>query len=241
MKVHGLDKKRMVVFRPGFNSHGKRDVTGAFKPEMERYLDAACTKNSVQVVINNKMSFAQRRKNVLGMLDDLLDKPYFYDGVAFFCHGWKTGIQLGFRNGHVNELADAIHHVTQHSYVDVPLFCCSTGGDVESSLTSPGTGDDSFADLLRDALCREAWFEGYPSNCRVMAHETVAHTSKNPRARFFDGMESPEGGVGGYRPVKLGGRFWATWKRELRDHEGKLRFLMPHMDVAQITAWLEAA
>lgn len=236
-----FEKKRMLIFRAGYNSHGKRDVTGAFAPEAERYINAACCTGTDLMVIDNRLPFAKRRQAVLQWLDRALDAPYFYDGVAFFCHGWKSGIQLGFRNSHVNELAEAVHAVSQHSFVDVPLFCCSTGGDVLTSATSPGTGDDSFADLLRDALCREAWSDDYPSHCRVMAHETVAHTTKNSRVRFFDGMGSPEGGVGGYRPVKLRGRLWSTWKRELRDHDGKLRFLMPHMDVAQITSWLEAA
>lgn len=236
-----VDRKHMVVFRPGHNSHGKRDVTGAFAPEAERYLDEVCTEDSQLVVINNRKPFSHRRKTVLKMLDYLVDEPDYFDGVAFFCHGWKTGLQLGFRNAHTGDLAEAIHQVTQHSYVDVPLFCCSTGGDVLSGATSPGTGDNSFADLLRDKLCREGWLDGYPSHCRVMAHETVAHTTKNPRVRFFDGMGSPDGGVGGYRPIKLRGQYWKAWKRELRDHEGKLRFLMPHMRLPDIVDWLEEA
>lgn len=236
-----MQRRHMIVFRPGHNSHGKRDVTGAFAPEAERYMDAVCTKDSPLVIVDNKKSFVRRQAAVSGILAELSKDEDWFDGVAFFCHGWKTGIQLGFKNKHVFELSDRIHELCQHSFIEVPLFCCSTGGDVKTRRSSPGTGDNSFADLLRDALCERSDAHGYASYCRVMAHETVAHTTKNPRVRFFDGMGSPEGGVGGFRPVKPRGRLWKAWKRELRAKNSELRFRMPHMSVLDIATWLEDA
>lgn len=236
-----MDKRRMLVFRPMHNSHGKRDVTGAFAPEADRYIDTVCTKGSMVVAIDNRKPFWHRRRQVLDVFSEALDAPDFFDGVAFFCHGWKNGIQLGFRSKEVGSLAHQIHDICQHSFLEVPLYCCSTGGDVLTGKTSPGTGDDSFADLLRDDLCRRADADDYISYCRVMAHETVAHTTKNPRVRFFDGMGSPVGGVGGYRPVRPRGALWKVWKQELRRKESDFRFLMPHMDMSEIIDWLETA
>ena len=233
-----MQRKRMLILRAGFNSHGKKDVTWAFKPEAERFLKAVCTKDSRIIAIDNRQGFAKRQVDVLTEMGKADEHERWYDGVAFFCHGWKTGIQLGFKNRDVALLADRIYDLCEHSFPYVPLYCCSTGGDVKTKKSSPGTGDNSFADLLRDALCAriaEADFAPYP---RVFAHETVAHTTKNPRVRVFDGMGSSEGGVGGYRPIKVGGIYWKAWKRELREHEGDFRFRVPFMDVPQIEAEL---
>jgi len=236
-----MQKRRMLIFRPMHNSHGKRDVTGAFAPEADRYADTVCTKGSMVVTINNKKPFWHRRRQVLEVFEEALDNPAFFDGVAFVCHGWKHGIQLGFRSGNVDELAEWIHAVCQHSFLEVPLYCCSTGGDVLTSRTSPGTGDYSFADLLRDDICRWADADDFASYCRIMAHETVAHTTKNPRVRFFDGMGSPAGGVGGYRPARPGAALWSAWKRELRNRDSDFRLWMPHLTMAEIVEWLKAA
>lgn len=236
-----MQPKRILILRAGFNSHGKKDVTWAFKPEAARFLKSVCTADSKIVAIDNRKPFAQRQAEVVKVFRAADQEVTPYDGVAFFCHGWKTGIQLGFKNRDVALLADWVHTLCEHSFPYVPLYCCSTGGDVRSKKlrrTSPGTGDNSFADLLRDALCEEIAADGLAPYPRVFAHETVAHTSKNPRVRVFDGMGSSEGGVGGYRPIKVGGIYWKAWKRELREHEGDFRFRVPFMDVPDIEAEL---
>lgn len=234
-----MNRKRMLVFVPGFNTPGKKDVTGAFEPEARRYMKTVCDLKSSIVTLDNRRPFDKLASGVLDAISMADDGPY--DGVAFFCHGWKSGIQLGFNNRNVEQLARAVYALFQHSFPVIALYCCSTGGDVKSSKTSPGTGDNSFADLLRDALCREISADGDAPFCRVMAHETVAHTTKNPRVRFFDGFGSPDGGMGGYRPVKLNGELWKTWVKELRSDESELRFRMPHMEVSEISEWLKDA
>lgn len=233
-------RKRMLVFRPEHNTHGKKDVTYAFKPEAEKYLAAVCTKDSRIVVIDNHVGFAKRWDAVSKAFAEAAEADSYYRGVAFFCHGWKSGIQLGANNKNVSELADRINRMCRHSFPVVPLYCCSTGGDVKSSGSSPATGDNSFADRLRDALCVSIAADGHAPYPRVFAHETVAHTTKNPRVRMFDGQGSSEGGVGGYRPIKIGGRLWKAWKRELRDSGSDFRFRVPHLDIPEIESWLEA-
>lgn len=230
MTVPTLDPyKKMLVFVPMHNSHGKKDVTHAFLPEARRFIDCVGPAESRLCHIDNRRGMKARREAVLAAIEEADEDREYYDGVAFFCHGWSRGIQLGFMNGQVQELAEAIQSICEHSMTNVPLYCCSTGDDRDkkTSLSSPGTGDNSFADLLRDALCSQG-----ANYCRVVAHTTVAHTTKNPYVLFFDGMGTPDGGVGGYAPVAPKTANWPRWRRALQKTD--LRFRFPFMGVDEI-------
>ena len=48
--------------------------------------------------------------------------------MAFFCHGLKTGIQLGFRLGNVGALAKSIAHLGDPGVI-VALYSCDCGRD----------------------------------------------------------------------------------------------------------------
>lgn len=218
---------RALIFIPEHNSHGKKDVTYAFKPEAEAFRDL-CDHGSEIHTFDNRKGFKKRRDEVLAVMDERAD----FDTVAFFCHGWEKGIQAGFSKNTASRLAKAILDVTNNNeQVIVPLFCCSTGEDPDDDpITAAGTGDDSFADRLRDALCRD----GAP-DCRVMGHTTVAHTTSNPMVLFMDGMGSVHGGAGGYPPVSPKSKLWRPWKKALRDRKNNtLRFRMTHMGVGDI-------
>lgn len=223
-----LSEYRALIFIPEHNAHGKKDVTGAFQPEAERFRDL-CGEGSEIVTFDNNKGFAVRRRQVLAAMSARTD----FDTVAFFCHGWEKGIQAGFSKTTVKTLAKAILDVCgNNEEVIVPLFCCSTGEDPDDDpITAAGTGEDSFADRLRDALCQD----GAP-DCRVMGHTTVAHTTSNPMVLFMDGMGSKVGGVGGYPPVSPASKgLWTAWKRALRDRQNNtLRFRMPFMEVGGI-------
>lgn len=228
-----LGEYRALIFVPEHNSHGKKDVTGAFRPEAEAF-KALCGEGSEIVTFDNNKPFASRRKDVLGAMSLRTD----FDTVAFFCHGWENGIQAGFTKGAAKALAKAILDTCgSNDGVIVPLYCCSTGEDPEDDpITAAGTGEGSFADALRDALC----VEGAP-NCRVVGHTTVAHTTSNPMVLFFDGMGSTVGGVGGYAPASPKSKVWGPWKKSLRDRPNNtLRFRMPFMSVAEIHEELTA-
>jgi hypothetical protein len=230
--THGLGNKKLLVFRPEHNSHGKKDVQYAFKPEAEKFVARVGPRSKI-IVINNRAGMAKRRAQVLDAIKAAETEAGFFDGVAFFCHGWKSGIQLGFGTRQADELADAVQDLCDHSFTNIPLYCCSTGGAKKSKLNSPGTGDGSFADTLRDELCAAG-----AEYARVMGHTTVAHTTKNPFALFFDGMGSPAGGTGGYPPVGRGTKLWSTWRKALRQTD--LRFRFPFMEVSEIHAELLA-
>lgn len=228
-KENPLSEYRALVFVPEHNMHGKKDVTGAFLPEAEAFLEM-CAEGSEIVRFDNSKGFAARRKQVLAALEERKD----FDTVAFFCHGWEKGIQAGFSKATTKALAKAILDTCgDNEEVIVPLYCCSTGEDPDDDdITAAGTGDDSFSDRLRDALCADG-----ATQCRVMGHTTVGHTTSNPMVLFMDGMGSEYGGVGGYPPVSPGARkMWSAWKKALRDRKGgnTLRFRFPFMTVGAI-------
>ncbi len=230
-----LGEQRVLAFVPKYNSEGKKDVTGAFMPEAQKFLKLAGQGGSIYQFDNSK-SLVTRKKEILrqldGYTDDYVRMP---TTVAFFCHGWADGIQAGFNRKTVGELAWAISRATENQSGTVPLYCCSTGDDAQDDpLESAGFGDNSFADTLRDALCAEG--EIY---CRVIAHSKPAHTTMNPKALFFEGMGVSTGGVGGYAPVGPKSPNWKKWQKALKTTD--LRFRFGYMTPAEIHAELEAA
>lgn len=228
-----LEDQVVLAFTPTTNSPGKKDVTGAFLPEARALVRLAHPRSEL-VLIDNSESFQARRRAVTSALD--ARRGSGFSSVAFFCHGYRTGLQLGFRLPHIQALAERIRRLSVEPEMAVALYCCSTGADAEGDpLTAPGTGENSFADRLRDRLCREG-----AVHCRVMAHTTVAHTTMNPMVVFMDGLGLPDGGVGGHAPVAPGSANWPRWRRALREKHSTLRYRMPYMTAASIHTELAA-
>lgn len=236
-----IHDENVLIFVPTHNAEGKKDVTGAFLPEAKAFGELAKRASIVQ--FDNSKGLPMRRAQVLkaikeryaAVLDAKGSSGPSFSSVAFFCHGWMDGIQAGFQRRHAPELAEAIIGLCGTARLTIPLFCCSTGEDPQADpLTAVGTGDDSFADKLRDAMC-----VGGASHCRTVGHTTVAHATKNPMVLFMDGMGSMVGGVGGYPPVSPKSPLWIKWKKALQSTD--LRFRMPYMSVAEIHAELTSA
>jgi len=226
-----LADSKVLAFAPAHNAHGKRDATGAFIPEAKRFVAAA--DEGQLVLFDNRKPFAQRRREVLGEIDTYV-RAGGLDAVAFFCHGSIRSIQAGIGMRSAKALAASLAGVARSDFLVVPLYCCSTGDDPDDDpMSAAGTGEGSFADRLRDDLCRADI-----KYTRVMGHTTVAHTTKNPCVVFFDGMGTPEGVEGGYAPVKPGTKAWGPWRRALRSTD--LRFRFPFMTPGEIHAELSA-
>lgn len=234
--LNPLKQQRVIAFVPKHNSEGKKDVTHAFMPEAEAFIELSAGGRIYQ--FDNSKPMPKRRGEIMNVLERCTDGRSTPDGrpttVAFFCHGWSDGIQAGFTRKTAGLLAWSISRATENTDGAVPLFCCSTGDDPQDVRNeAAGTGDNSFADKLRDYLCEAG--EHY---CRVVAHTTVAHTTKNPMAIFMDGMGTCDGGVGGYMPVSLKSAHWNKWKKALQKTD--LRYRFPYMTVAEIHAELAA-
>ncbi len=215
-----MARKRIIAFHGKYDRPGKKDVTYAFRPECDRFIDTMGGHRNKIFVIDNKKKFADRGRAVIEGCNEASEDPRTFDCVAFFCHGWRNGMEFGFTRRNAKSLAAAIWKATKKTNVVVPLYLCSTG-------SGRNHGAISFADTLRDELCKAG-----AVNCRVMAHSAVKHTTKNPDALFFDGMGSPVGGTGGYPVVAVGSTIRRRWVAALRNTD--LRFRFPFMRLGAI-------
>lgn len=220
-----------LAIAPLYNSPGKRDATGAFQPEANAWIAANHDRGYTdwaRILIDNDTPAISRRDAVLDAI-----REHQPDHVAFFCHGWKTGIQFGFGVQHTLLLAETLAagfgpldfegETVQVIGPFVTLYACSTADGKD-----PGTGGDGgFADEFRDALCRAGatW-------CRVDAHTTAGHTTRNPYVRRFEGQGSAVGGTGGQWIVAPKSPLWSRWRKALAETD--LRYRFPSMSVAEI-------
>lgn len=206
-----------AIFAPMYNSDGKRDATGAFQPEARAFARLVCGAGrgeATVTLVDNRRPKPATRRAVLDAVGAV--RP---DRLVFFCHGWKAGIQFGIGLEHLEELAAACSQPPI-----VTLYACSTAAGATG-------GDGGFADALRDALC----LSGAPW-CRVDAHTTAGHTTRNPYVRRFDGLGSPVGGQGGQwivAPPAAGGNavLWKRWVAALRTD---FRFQFPELEISEI-------
>ncbi|QQS36579.1 MAG: hypothetical protein IPM56_01095 [Ignavibacteriales bacterium] len=181
--------------------------------------------------ITNPVSYDQRKRKVLDALDSLpASQPMRV--VAFFCHGWQTGFQFGFKTntsveyqsstyGDCAALAEAIARIATPD-VKVVLYACSTGAT-----------DDGFAATLRDELATRR------PNCRVDAHKTLGHSTKNP---FVNRFEAPAG-TPGQMIVPTDHRLWGKWRRVLNnpfDEGSTLLWKFSQMSTTEIHEHLDS-
>jgi hypothetical protein len=182
------DNMKALLFTPDRN-HKNHDFTGAFLPEAYAFAKAHLVDHPV-IKVNIAKPREQQRDQTIAALAARKD----LEAVAFFCHGQRGKIQLGFDLATAYQLSDAISKAGSKT-CKVILYCCSTG-----SSTAPG-GEGGFADKLADHL------SGIP----VYAHTTAGHCCKNPYVRVFDGT-----GTGGRWVVEPGTDGWVKWTKALR-------------------------
>jgi hypothetical protein len=207
-----VKKMTMLCFAPAFNTKGRKDATGAFIPEAKRFLEHHGQNESMLRLIDNTQNKAQMRKAVLRHLKEFAG--HGLDGVFFFCHGWRRGIQFGFTSKNLKKLAAAIFDACDQNPRMV-FYSCDVARDSDrhraDDLKTMG-GDGGFADEMRDALCMAGarW-------CRVDGHTTRGHTTRNPHVRRFEGNGSHVGGLGGYYIVpRQKKKLFKKWRELLR-------------------------
>jgi protein tyrosine phosphatase (PTP) superfamily phosphohydrolase (DUF442 family) len=218
----------VLILTPSANSH-RRDFENVFKPESEllarAYRSAHCQIVRVPVaavdpgtlqVLAGQRAFESAARAVLAATGNGV--PWSH--LIMLCHGWSTGLQLGFRTArqrgrdaaHFERLVETLKTLPLKS---ITLFACSAGADPLSPTTSPGSGDNSLADRLRDEV-------GVP----VLAHATVGHATRNPDLILFEASPTPL--IGGLRIPEPGSKLYRHVSRGLlgvRKSPGTGRFL----------------
>jgi hypothetical protein len=236
-----MTDKNILIFHSSKNVHGRRDATGAFIPEARKFAKIhGVPDDQVIGVPCIGTSKAKRRQMVL---DGLSKADAWADAVAFFCHGWATGIQFGFGLKQIPELAEMLYD-SCFDNAKVILYCCSTAENKEKGnnrVISVGT-DGGFADELRDEMARQGL-----ADCQVDAHLTAGHTTRNPYVVRFLGEsveDKAQGATGGAYLVAPGSQYWRKWRNALwskvpglRD----LRFEFPFMSELEVKQALENA
>lgn len=217
---------------PAHNHRGRKDVTGAFFPEAQAFTAYRKAEGGVSAELrqfDNRAAKWRCRREVEGILDAA---PYPLSVVAFFCHGFRRGLQTGHTTWSVNRLAAAIARNSTAS-ARVALFACDTArdGDAQrSDDTKPGPGGEGgFADKLRDALIAHGMRGG-----TVDAHPVTAHTTKAPYVRRFY-VEPEAQHHGGEWIVAPGSELWQAWRRKLRQ-DRRFRLSFPLMSTAAVRA-----
>lgn len=222
--------KRGVCLLPDRNTGTKKDWSGAFRPEALHFAKFAgidAKKNLVQVNLRlPKPKMREVVENAIVAARTGYGAPL--DCVAFFCHGYSTGIQLGYSTkegiDQVRKLASVIAANSTKNVV-VNLYACSTASSANKRSMD---GDGGFADLLRDELCRAGAVD-----CRVVGHITAGHATLNPQVRIFDGNGISSGGAGG---VEVARRGTPTYSKFARLLDGPYRFQFPFLPLSRIYA-----
>lgn len=216
---------KLLCLVPDANTPGKKDTSGAFHPEavaLAKHLGVAPT--SAVRRFPAKAGLAQRRAVCTRTIEEQTD----LEALAFFCHGWRNGLQAGYQLAHVRTLAQLIAgHMVDRAHV--LLYACEAGRDADADSADdrePGPGGDGgFADELRDAC------ESLGRHVTVMGHTTAGHCTQNPYARrFAPGCM----GRGGEWYVEPRSALWGRWVRALREPGGTLRLRFWAMTTGEI-------
>ena len=132
-----------LVFYSAKNIHGKHDATGAFIPEAKEFAKrlGIPADDVIGIDCTKANPAARRRKQVVS---ELVKRDQL-DVLAFFGHGWPSGIQFGFSKKHIVQLADSMR--ARSSTLKVGLFACLAAENEDRDngtcqyVASEGTGD----------------------------------------------------------------------------------------------------
>ena len=211
---------RVLALLPDRNSTDpdgtvRSDWSGAFRIEAERLI-ALHGGRLVQIDVSQRT--AARRAQVRAVLGQARAEGPL-DLVAFLCHGWRTGIQLGYGLDDVDGLAEDLVALAAPS---IALYACGT------EVCEPGelcTEPNGFAAELNSALVRRS------AALRLDAHAWSpggGHCTSNPLVVRSEGTK-----IGWL--IAPGSPLWPRWKAQLADRHGStLRLRYPLLSREQL-------
>lgn len=196
-----------------------------FEREAKKFCQANFVPSSNLVFLHSSLSKGERK---IRFEADLKSRAGKISTIAFFGHGWKRGIQLGYNLSDVDRMVEAIK-ANCFEPVKVLLYSCTTGDALRSE--DPNVIKDGFADKLRDEMNAQG------VRGEIMAHDRPGHTTRNPYAKrvIADGISETDADWEWY--VEPRSKCWKKWIRELKDTD--FRFVFPFATNEQIEFWLE--
>lgn len=176
----------VIAFAPSDTTPRTYDDADEFQNRAQEWID---NHGGELFIFPGKAAFTKRRESVLKSLAGA--NPKGVTAIGWFCHGWSTGIQAGFKNPQLPELKAALRRFGDlHT---ICLYCCSCAAGIRN-------GETSFAAKFRDS-----------TGLRIWAHVDEGHTTRNPDVIVFE-----ESYNGGYYPVPRGSKLWPQWVKALQ-------------------------
>jgi len=222
-----FEREALIIYSSK-NVKGKKDATGAFIPEAKAFVKVnGIPESNMLAVPCVGMKANKRRKLVLDFLNDF--RFCFIDMIAWFGHGYSSGIQFGFNNKNVDLLIKGLTD-TCVSDVRQVLYACSTASTNKNTrnIKMPGT-EGGFADVLRDSMVGAGFEDGW-----IDGHLQPGHTTKNPYIVRFEC--DPQDTLDGNYLIEPKTELWKPWVKAVQKTD--FRFKFPYMTEDQIRAYL---
>jgi hypothetical protein len=205
-----------IIFYTATNRLFKKDATGAFIPEAKRYSEyikrVFPDATVVLVPIKTRGRFNwQIRKQVESAFEKYNGEIKF-GSVSFFCHGWQSGIQFGYKWKSGAERLSRVIRENNDRVRMVNFYACLVCKDA-----------NNFARWLYEATANGG-------NLQVFGHYTAGHTTMNPNIKIYTNT---------FKPFMWSKREYADYnmlistqqsesmKEEMRKEDSYIRFAIP--------------
>lgn len=183
-----------LIFYTSTDRKGKKDSTYVFAPEAKAFARLHGVSKDRLIPIPQNISVIQRRK----IFRETCKKYSDIDKIIYFGHGSKNSLPgIGMNLYNMKYCVDYIEGCAADQ-LTIVLYACLAGKNL-------GIADKLYLALQEHLYC-----------CKVVAHLTAGHSSKNPYAEYS--------GIGknnsGQNIVEKTDPLWKTWMKELKENQG---------------------
>jgi hypothetical protein len=169
-----------LIFYSATNSPGKNDAGGAFIPgavALSRFLNGLYPDGKIVLrgITTRNVSHYERRLQVEDSLQSLNDSGVEFQGVWFLCHGYKNGMQYGYKWkwGATYLTGKILKH--NPSLEMITFYSCLMAKD-----------KDNFCEWTFDAMQKSK-----ADDVQVFGHYTKGHTTENPAIKIYSSGYKP--------------------------------------------------
>lgn len=214
-----------LIFYTSTNQKGRNDSLGAFTPEakkLARYIDSKGDFALTVPIATQDVSMARRRSQVESALHGAKRD---YKHVYFLCHGWKNGIQFGYKwkDGASRLVKNIIDN--NPSVKTITFYCCSVA-----------SGINNFCEWVYDELSAYS----FATDNQVFGHYTAGHATMNPNIKIYTGTTDyiwSKNPAKGFEQLIIGDKKEAN--KRMHDIKDPFRFEIPFIKMDEKVDTLE--